>query len=460
MKKVMNGVEVAAGLGLLAVGFLQACSLTFGRPIISFVLWPMLALAAAVLLYRVIRFRHYTRTRLLWLMLAFCLSGLISTALNLRYGWYNNVRTIVLQAIFFFVVYAYDDEETMAAREEKTRIYAAFYLAACFLMSAVSFGYMIAGEGQIFRPETGPVYYTGFFWGRLFGIYWDPNIGALMCCVSAVLALGWFFRTRSRWSRIVMVAVILMDVAYIAFSDSRTGRVCLAAGAAAFTLLYLAGRKKAGTILLGVILALGGSIALPQAVQSGYNAVRTAETVQSTPEPESTPDPETTPEPEATPKATIGREEDYHTDISNRRFAIWGSALEIFRLRPVFGIGHNNVLAFADRELPETYLVNNDHMRFDSMHNTFFDVLVGQGAVGLLIYLAMGVTAAVCFIRNGRRIRERTDPLGASGLTVVIMVIAAGCFISEIVYVVSPMAFMFWRSAGTIMMAATRENVD
>lgn len=70
-------------------------------------------------------------------------------------------------------------------------------------------------------------------------------------------------------------------------------------------------------------------------------------------------------------------------DISNRRIDIWKSAIEIFKEKPVFGVGHNTVLAYVEAEQEDSYLINNDHMHFSSMHNAFFDILVAQGAVGL-----------------------------------------------------------------------------
>ena len=59
MKRVIWWGELLAGLGLLTVGFLQDCSLTFGRPLISYVLWPTIFLAGLLCLYRVIHLKYY-----------------------------------------------------------------------------------------------------------------------------------------------------------------------------------------------------------------------------------------------------------------------------------------------------------------------------------------------------------------------------------------------------------------
>ena len=66
-------------------------------------------------------------------------------------------------------------------------------------------------------------------------------------------------------------------------------------------------------------------------------------------------------------------------DVSNRRRDIWKSAIEVFASSPVVGVGHNTLLPYVRAEQPKSYLINNDHMEFTSMHNTFLDVLVAQG---------------------------------------------------------------------------------
>ena len=45
-------------------------------------------------------------------------------------------------------------------------------------------------------------------------------------------------------------------------------------------------------------------------------------------------------------------------------------------------------------------MVNNDLGNFDSTHNLFIDILVGQGIIGLVIILAFFVGVAVIIIRN------------------------------------------------------------
>ena len=65
----------------------------------------------------------------------------------------------------------------------------------------------------------------------------------------------------------------------------------------------------------------------------------------------------------------IGREQDISGDISNRRFSIWKSGIDLFAESPLIGVGgYSNIVTFAQENIPTTYLVANDYKIFDSFH--------------------------------------------------------------------------------------------
>ena len=162
-------------------------------------------------------------------------------------------------------------------------------------------------------------------------------------------------------------------------------------------------------------------------------------------------------EPDAT-KVTIRPKETNAADISNRRIDIWKSAIEIFKEKPVFGVGHNTVLAYVEAEQEDSYLINNDHMHFSSMHNAFFDILVAQGAVGLLLYLALAVWCIIAVFKNWKQISMQLQGIAPAYLAVLAAMVCASCFMSEILYVCSPMSFMFWMALGALMQIVKKER--
>lgn len=455
-------IELFAGLGFMTVGFFQDCSLTFGTAIISLALWPTLFLSAAVCVYRLLHFKTYSKSRGFWLIAALCVTYLLSTFLNRQYGWYENIRTLIMQGILFLMVYCY--KESRSAEDiRKRRVWIGFYLSVCAVLTVMSFAYMLLGKNEIFYPETPemPLYYTGFYWGRLYGVYWDPNVGALMCCVSLLLAIGIFSKNHNIILRIAMGCLVVLDVMYITFSDSRACRIALTVGVAVCAVLYTVKSRRRGVTVLLAVVAVVASVALPTAIKTVYNnsvaVMEKKETVSASSSAKPSAAAKPSAEPDAT-KVTIRPKETNAADISNRRIDIWKSAIEIFKEKPVFGVGHNTVLAYVEAEQEDSYLINNDHMHFSSMHNAFFDILVAQGAVGLLLYLALAVWCIIAVFKNWKQISMQLQGIAPAYLAVLAAMVCASCFMSEILYVCSPMSFMFWMALGALMQTVKKEE--
>ena len=123
------------------------------------------------------------------------------------------------------------------------------------------------------------------------------------------------------------------------------------------------------------------------------------------------------------PVQEVGRAEEYSGDITNRRSDIRKSAIEVFLTSPVVGVSHNNVLAYVYDNVPNSYLVTNDHMDFDSMHNVFFDILVGQGVIGLAIYLAMAVLSFITIVKNWSKILKNTSKMCVSYFVILMVMV-------------------------------------
>ena len=87
--------ELIVKLGMLTVGFLEASSLTFGKPVVSIFLWPTVFGGGLVLLLRLIHWKEYWKSKNFFLLIAFCVSYLVSIVVNIRYGWYTNIRTLI-----------------------------------------------------------------------------------------------------------------------------------------------------------------------------------------------------------------------------------------------------------------------------------------------------------------------------------------------------------------------------
>jgi len=90
--------------------------------------------------------------------------------------------------------------------------------------------------------------------------------------------------------------------------------------------------------------------------------------------------------------------EKFATTQGKSRFGIWGIAYEGFKERPILGWGQDNFnYVFNEHYDPNIY---DQEQWFDRAHNVFFDWLIAAGALGLLSYLGLFVTAFVAIWRS------------------------------------------------------------
>ena len=270
-----------------------------------------------------------------------------------------------------------------------------------------------------------------------------------MCCVSSLLAADCFRRVKKTGLRVLMGAIVALDVFYIAFSDSRTGRIALAVGAAVYGVLYVTQSTQRKKAMLAAGIALLLTILVPIEIKNGYNSISAAErgiTLEAAEEEENVQENGT--------EMIIRQDGSNMPDVSNRRLDIWKSAIEVFASSPVVGVGHNTLLPYVRAEQPESYLINNDHMEFTSMHNTFLDVLVAQGALGFILYVGLAAGVFLVLVRKQKVIMQNTRGESMALTAIAILVVCASVLMSEIVYVASPMSFIFWMGLGCMMQAS------
>lgn len=144
----------------------------------------------------------------------------------------------------------------------------------------------------------------------------------------------------------------------------------------------------------------------------------------------------------STSKNTVGntikkepnlREQDITEDYSNGRLSIWKDGLEIVASSPIIGVGFRNIVPYTLEHFPDNYLVNNEQEgQYDSLHNLELDILVSQGIVGILIFLALFVNICVMIVRRAGRIRVEDRKEGTLAFAAVASLGAAVTFLSFI----------------------------
>ena len=389
----------------------------------------------------------------------FIASYVISSIVTMKYGIGGNIKCIiwlVLQLLFLYIYFPKDKEDVFLTLKWLGVITVA-YLA---VISTVSLE-MLINRVAVFREGAEGVFqFYGFWYSRLYGLFNDANHGAVINVIGVMCAFALSLKSKNILSKLFYYYAIVVMTLYIFFTDSRTALVSMIIGIATYIIVYYLNKIKSvkdiiKPVLLIVVMSmtiLVSQKAAHKAYPHVYNAIHTLTTnVKEDLNDDVTDSNDTQHEgQEEKEEVSVGRgEEVFNRDISNRRFDIWGSGIEIFAKSPILGVSYKNVVPFAQDLLPNTYLIDNGVKVFDSFHNTFVDILVSQGVVGMVIFLVLMAVNMIYVFKNIIYIHTDRVVFGTL-LSIVAIVLVSSMFISNILYINSVESYYFWGALGFV----------
>ena len=430
--------------------FLGNNSFTYGSRIITYVMWVTFPLGGLLLLYRLLHFKSYYKMPGAIFLLFMLASMGISILANYQYAFKENVIYAIYWVFYFALLYVQKNDLTLEAFRQKFHFVAALFIAYMTVGVIASYVLMITGyNGVFYAADTNFEYRLGFSIGRLWGVFINPNGAAFAAATAAVLLLYYLIQVKKRSLKILCGVDIFILMFYIALSDSRSGAVCLGIMLAVFAFVLLwyknRGRKRIfqGISLLAAAIILVCGIYAPRLLKDAYNQVviLTVSKESSGKEPENS-------------EFVVERGYDVSEDISNRRFDIWKSAVEIYASSPktiLLGTSFRGIVPYAKENLPNTYIVNNDSSVFETMENEFFNILAAQGTLGIIAVIAFGAFLLVFIIKRIFRLKKEYRSLAAILLSVVLGE-GAICMLSALVfYHFSQCTIIFWFSLGGLI---------
>lgn len=399
----------------------------------------MAAGGAVILLWMLIENSKYRKMKNVSLLLIFLISYLFSSVMNYKYGIAENIQAFIWLVIQMGVLYAASYNYTSSMMKKELKSIAVISVIYTTVSSLISFSMIIWGYLYDYVDPAGGIHGIGYRWGRLWGVYDDPNHGAVIAVLSIILAVYLFKISQKKSGRVAVVISILIQWVYIGLANSRTAMVALAAGILVYSLVYVYSQeKKIAKALVGGIVVLAIFLSGCFVLQSVNEKVDAYE--QSIVRTESTKKPTKT-----------DREKDLAKDSSNGRMDIWMSGLEISRTTPVYGTSFRNMTEYAEENLPDTYIVNNSIVDYDSLHNMFVDVLVSQGIIGILI--------TILLIANTLWVMWKSIPCLKTGdyefliicFSIIVAMAAASMFYSYLFYLNAPQTYIFWLCMGYLI---------
>lgn len=428
--------------------------------------YALVLFGGVLLTMRLVNIKRYIKTPFLPMLILFCVSMCLSAVLNVNYGFLEGVKSILWTTLQFGLLYAVDENKSIDECKKEFVLLSSIFCIYVFIANIISIGMFFCNYG-VFGQYSPSGNIIGFIWGRLWGVYSDPNNGSVLAVASITLSLCAFAKIkRKRLFKSFLLINIFIDYMYIMLSDSRTGFVVAFISVALVLFLILKDNKKMKLkvplkSVLCVVIAVALSISfitVSISIKNGYNelAIKKISSSQNDSSAE-------TPSESKDPPIITGRDpSDTENDISNRRFSLWKSGIEIWKTSPIYGVSQRNIVPYASDKLPKTYMVNNDLGNFDSTHNLFIDILVGQGIIGLVIILAFFVGVAVIIIRNLFSNKQNCDnTIDIYAVASIGMLSAFACssmFILDVLYLNSVATVMFWIILGYLMKFTYKRN--
>lgn len=380
------------------------------------------------------------------LLLAFIISGLITSFLHIHDNFLMNLLMMLHISICFFLFYAlFVDDDKMAIKSELVDLFSIIVKISTALSGV---GLFVA----IFFPQTEILgYRIGLMDNRYTGLYTNPNLSAFVSVI-AIVFCHYLLRKKctKNGKRVIpiwlAVTCFVVNTLTLLLSDSNSSLV--------FLLLYIffytacefyhyfrcISKKlipiKAILIVLAFIVLCFGSYVFRLGCQNTMalimNNVHNIEYEVS-----ETGD-------NSTNLISLGRASE-DRDVTSGRSDSWSKSMILIQENPIMGIGKGNITEYANR-----YLARG--LNFSDLHNGYLTILVSTGFVGFSIFLIFSIMVA-------RRIivvlLERLRNNDGKDLAILVSMLCAYCayafFEKALLFDITFMVVVFWLILGYSM---------
>lgn len=431
---------------------------------ITIALYLMLGIGAIAGICKLIRWREYIHSKYGIVVILLLASYLFSIFMNYRYAFSTNIKHWIILTLAIIISYFYAGTENINKN---------IYLGIRILISVmnicviISIIQLLMGYGKIEFYE----YYhmkSGFIENRLWGVFIDPNHGSVLSVIVCYLCIYTIKKSNAMLKKLYYGFTIIIQMMYIAFSDSRTAQVCIAVSMTVY--VFWIGLKKiskkkfinkclviVASCIIGVCCAL-----LPKAIQTGYNMIIDVANLERKVNIEVCGEIQENviEQIESNEGRIIKRAYDLEEDVSNQRFDIWKSGIEIFCKSPIYGVTLFGAREFAKKYVPNTYILR-DKVYFSQFHNEVLDVAVAQGIIGLAIFVLMAILFIVYIIKNFVK-EEQNYMAYLIGIIVLLCLCVKMMFQQGVMYMYNPDVEIFWMTlsylVASIHMAEKNNN--
>lgn len=416
----------------------------FAPPVIEMSVFAVLGLmGGALILWGILTKNIEINFKKYFFQIIFLACIVISSIVNIKYGFFRNLKDFLWMAINFFVLFLATNN---VSRKEKYKFLVTIQNIIIYTWLILSFISLITFLFQInyiFHIREGCWVGIGSVEGRLFGIFLNPNNASIISLISIIFSVFQLVsKVEFSAKKFINILNIAIQFSYIVLAESRGTALVMAF--CVFLITFLIAYKKLNfkniyKIVLGLIIAAISCASVLLSMKFfNWLFYCAAKFVQ-----------------EITPYCLDKKSKDIsvqrtdyieNNDISNLRFRIWLSAWEIFKKNWLFGVSSGNVVEYAKDVLPETFIAKRSYTR---AHSVWIGLPLYTGTVGAL---SMYAFFALNFFRTCKhyfknyllvKIKESDSMLMVSALLTGAICVY-GLVESELFFVNSMCSLIFW----------------
>jgi len=322
-------------------------------------------------------YKNYKQMKYYPIYILFIVCAVISSALNVKYGFTDNVKTIIWLTVQMGL---FTTMGQLLTKERYHRWLTLFFSISGSIWgfaSIVSLYQFIYVPGYLI-PMNNRMIRQSLYDNRLFGVFIDPNLGAF---VAFLVMWGMFYLIRQhKKNKLVLILCTtnsIIQLLYIVLSGSRSTQVCMIVSIS-YAILYALFCFYKKTNKVGKTAQILSYIAVPVLcaliIFASFNLFKTGAATLAN-----------AIEPQVHTGVTELERTDIEGDSSNNRIDIWKGYLTLLKDKPIFGLSPRNAWNYADTEHPDSYLAEHHY----DVHNAYIAVLAGMGIVGFIVLLGI-----------------------------------------------------------------------
>jgi O-antigen ligase len=388
-----------------------------------------------------------------WWLVAYLFIIAASTLINHKYQFTGNVNLLVWETIYFLMIFELAREGVFTKK---------FYSAIAEILIGSWFFQAVISLGMFVTQFSYNRFYTirdrvriGFVENRLFGVFGEPNYGATTCLLVIILSVYFLMRGVSKKWRIFLWTNIVLQYLVIVLTGSRTALLLGMGVTAVVIFIKVLGWQRLAAwhpllrIAVGLVLGAVGAVSL-------YGVVDLSKIILTKiPALFHQFDLNDHGKKDSADKINLDRADvDGNKDISNMRFSIWMSALQLFKSKWLLGTSPRGVVPYAQDAFPKGFIAQQGIVT----HNAYINVLTSTGILGFVAVIGFYLKQAFTVLRDAFLDKDFFRSYKGFYFLVIMVILVFGFFNNEMLLVNNVGSFIIWLFLGRLVSAATADN--